>query len=59
MTEPIIVTTTDLRASLAKHLQAASGGRVIYVMSHGYRVAAIVPVAVAEEIVNASKGRGE
>ena len=43
------VSVRELRANLAEVLHAATVyGRVTYITSHGRRVAAIVPIAVAE-----------
>ena len=50
MTEPTTVTTAELRAHLAIYLREAAEGHAIYVTHNGYRVAALVAVADAEQI---------
>jgi prevent-host-death family protein len=47
----IEITTSDLRARLAGVLNdVAVRGQIVYVTNHGRRVAAIVPVPMAEQI---------
>ena len=45
------ITTSDLRARVAGVLNdVAVRGRIVYITNHGRRIAAIVPVPVAEQI---------
>lgn len=46
--EPVEMSTRDVRAKLAGVVNAAIAGRTTYITQHGRRVAAIVPLAVAE-----------
>jgi prevent-host-death family protein len=47
------ITTTDLRARVAGTINDVSvRGQIVYITSHGRRVAAIVPVPMAEQIEN-------
>ncbi|MFF4013881.1 type II toxin-antitoxin system prevent-host-death family antitoxin [Streptomyces sp. NPDC001843] len=54
--EPVEVSVADARRHLADVLNAASArGRITYITSRGRRVAAVVPLTVAE---NAERGIG-
>jgi prevent-host-death family protein len=49
MTESVEMSTKDVRAELADVLNAAAvHGRITYITSRGRRVAAIVPLEIAE-----------
>lgn len=49
MTEkPAELSTRDVRANLADAVNAAVRGQITYITSRGRRVAAVVPLAVAE-----------
>jgi prevent-host-death family protein len=50
MPDPISVPATMLRTNLAHYLQQASDGGIVYILSHGYRIAAIVSRTDAENI---------
>jgi prevent-host-death family protein len=53
--DPVEVSVAELRRTLAGTLnQVATRGQIVYVTSHGRRVASIVPVPLAERI-----GRGD
>lgn len=47
--EPMEMSTREIRAHLADVVNAAIRGRTTYIMSRGRRVAAVVPLSVAEE----------
>lgn len=56
--EPVEMSTADARAHLADVINAAGiRGRITYLTSRGRRVAAIVPVAVAEAAENHAHAR--
>ncbi|MCF3962455.1 type II toxin-antitoxin system prevent-host-death family antitoxin [Streptomyces fuscigenes] len=58
MAEPTEMSTVEVRANLADVLNAASAhDRITYVTSHGRRIAAIVPLAVAESAENSAASR--
>ncbi len=49
--DPVDLSVAELRRSLAATLnQVATRGRIVYVTSHGRRVASIVPVPLAEQL---------
>ena len=50
MTEPLTVSVAELRAHLSDYLREAGEGRIIYITSRGYRVAAIIPVTDAKTL---------
>lgn len=48
--DPIEMSTADARRNFAEVVNAASArGRITYITSRGRRVAAVVPLAVAEQ----------
>ncbi|MEV5211250.1 hypothetical protein AB0K35_27640 [Micromonospora sp. NPDC053740] len=49
----------DTREHLADVLYDAAGGKVTYVTSRGRRIAAVVPLTVADEAVNESGEDGQ
>ena len=50
MTEPLTVSVAEFRAHLADYLHQATEGRLIYIASRNYKIAALVPVADARQI---------
>jgi prevent-host-death family protein len=48
MDEPTELTTRDVREHLADVINAAIRGQVTYITSRGRRVAAVVPLAIAD-----------
>lgn len=57
-TEPVERTTREVREHLADVVNAAIQGQVTYVTSRGRRVAAIVPLAVAERAAETETSPG-
>lgn len=54
MTETRETTTTKARRELAEVLNAAVRGEITYITSHGRRIAAVVPLAVADRAAKSS-----
>ena len=48
--------TAEVRAHLADVVNAAIGGRITYITQRGRRVAAVVPLSVAEEAERSEQG---
>lgn len=49
----------EARQHLADVLYDAAGGKVTYITSRGRRIAAVVPVAVADDVVEESTGEDD
>ncbi|MGW2936066.1 type II toxin-antitoxin system prevent-host-death family antitoxin [Streptomyces sp. NPDC001156] len=49
--EPVEMSTAEVRTNLADVINAAVRNRITFVTSRGRRVAAVVPLAIAEEAV--------
>lgn len=47
--EPVEMSTAEVRTNLADVINAAVRNRITFVTSRGRRVAAVVPLSVAEE----------
>lgn len=55
MTDTNEISVRELRNALASALNDVSArGRIVYVTSHGRRIAALVPVPLAEQIEKAA-----
>ena len=57
--EPIERTTREVREHLADVIGDAIAGRVTFITSNGRRVAAVVPLALAETIDRIGKGASD
>lgn len=57
--EPIERSAREIRAHLADVIGDAIAGKVTYITSNGRRVAAVVPLALAETIVRTEKEAGQ